>query len=213
MEEREYALQRGGAKRLKLRWSSGWKDLEISLDGVARKLAPTAVEAGTSVALPDGSSLVVRTRRRWWSLFRRHEVHLHRNGEPVPGSDADPRVIGALAGNALVALVVLRFLFLGLWQVFSLHEGTGGSGITLSGMAFLAEGILLLAAGVLPRFGLRLPLLLGAALLAGELVFMEARSPRHAPPLVVILWALVILGAVRGWWRMRPLRPAGTERV
>jgi hypothetical protein len=202
MAKRKYALERGGPKRLFLRWRRGFEDFEVTFEGKALRLERAVLEGGASVTLADGSSLFVqRVKRRWWSVGLRDELHLERNGVPVPGSDEDPRVLGRRAGSVLVFFGLLRFTFIGLWLAFQ-RGGGGGAGFLL----VAAEGVLLAAVGVVAAFGLRLPVIIGAGLLGAELIGAIGAGMTVAP-LALLIQVLVIVHLVRSWRRMRPRPP------
>ncbi|HEY6002395.1 MAG TPA: hypothetical protein VIV57_05925 [Anaeromyxobacter sp.] len=199
MAKRKYALERGGPKRLFVRWRRGFKDFEVAFEGKAWKLDPALLAGGASLTLADGSSLLVqRLKRRWWSIGLRDELHVERDGVPVPGSDGDPRVLGRRAASVLLLFGLLRVLFVGLWFTF---QRVGGGGAVLNPVA--AEGALLAVLGILAAFGLRLPVLLGAALLVAELLVSVASGLRVGP-FALVIQVLVIVHLVRTWRRMRP---------
>jgi len=104
MIRRVFAFERGGAERLEISWKPFWKDAQVTLDGtvVGKFETKRQLEAGDTFALPDGSQLHVQLKVI--VFVPRPELHLRRNGEPLPGSDGDPkRQVG-------VAVFMLWFL-------------------------------------------------------------------------------------------------------
>lgn len=205
MATRKFALERGGPKRLELRWRRGLKDFEVSVDGTTWKLEPDAVRAGAAVALAGGSALFVKwDRRRFWSVAFRDDLRVERDGVPLPGSDGDPRVIARRASRVILLFGFLRVLFVGLLQAFD------PSAVVASGSMLVAlSGLVLLALGAVAAFGRRLPLAIAAGLLALELAVMLGMSLRLAPTGIVVQ-ALVIVHLVQSWQRARPRVAAPT---
>jgi hypothetical protein len=198
MAKRKYALERGGPKRLFVRWRRGFKDFEVAFDGKAYELERRLLESGASLTLGDGSSLFVqRVKRRWWSIGFRDELRVDRDGVPVPGSDGDPRVVGRGAGGVLILFGLLRLLFLAPWLLFARSPAF---------LPVVAEGIGLTVLGVLALLGLRLPVALGAGLLVAESLALVALG-RVPNPAGVVIQVLVVVYLVRAWRRMRPRLP------
>lgn len=204
MGRRRYALARGGPKELEVRWRWGRKTFQVGLGGATWTLERAQLMAGASITLPDGSSLALRwERRRFWSLSLRDELHVERNGVPLPGSDGDPRVIGRRAGRVLLLFGFLRVAFIALYALFQrsgpLRAG-GGGGL---GVIWAFTGLGLAALGALASFGLRLPVLLGAALLGLEsLGWLAAGGTLN--PTGIVIQLLLIAHFVRAWQRMKP---------
>src|SRR5256885_864288 len=89
--KREFALNRGAPKRLKVTYKWNLANAEVFLDG--QKVASFATKAdfqrGTTFKLLDGSILSVRFGAVTGAPFLKG-VHVVRNGAPVPGSASDP---------------------------------------------------------------------------------------------------------------------------
>jgi hypothetical protein len=89
--KKEFALEPGGPKRLKVTYAWNLADAEVSLDG--QKIASFATKAdfqrGSTCKLPDGSLLSVRFGPVAGASVLKG-VHVIRNGAPLPGSAADP---------------------------------------------------------------------------------------------------------------------------
>ena len=83
---RLYALEKGGASRLELRWRASFRQVRVLCDGkllatLERRKMP---KDGATVMLPDGSTLSVR-------LSGILGIELLRDGVHLPESDLDPR--------------------------------------------------------------------------------------------------------------------------
>lgn len=116
MPKQTYPLEKGGPKRLELAWKGAWKNLTVSLDGQELGVIPDqkALRAGQTFMLPDGSALDVKLVRQFTSV----SLELRLDGQPLPGSSADPeqRLQGAygilffLGGvNILLGLIAVFF--------------------------------------------------------------------------------------------------------
>lgn len=208
MGRRRYALARGGPKELQVRWGWRRKTFQVSLGGATWTLDRAQLEAGVPITLPDGSSLALRwERRRFWSISFRDELHVERNGVPLPGSDGDPRVIGRRAGRVLLLFGFLRLVFVGLWTVFDRGGPSRVGGLGAVGGLMAVAGLGLMALGLVASFGPRLPVLLGAVLLGlEELVWIAGwvGSGAGLNPTGVVIQVLVIAHLVRAWRRMKP---------
>lgn len=121
MPTKRYALEAGGGERVEVSWSGIWKNAAVTLDG--RLLGTFAdqkeLKAGQEFRLEDGSALHVQLVQAGFAT----ELRLSRDGEPLPGSAADPAqrlataygVIFFIAGlSAVLGLVagVFRIQFL-----------------------------------------------------------------------------------------------------
>lgn len=204
MTTKLYALERGGPKRLQLRWRWGWRDFEVALDGETWKLDRAAVLAGASLTFPGGSTLFVRrVPRKWWSVALRDELQVDLDGAPVPGSDGHPRTIGARAGNVIALFGILHVLFIGLWIAF--QGGRRDGPFTLASGAALLSGPLLLVLAVLAWLGVRHAVVVAAGQLALEFVLMLALSGGRFSPTGLVIQVLVVVHLFGAWKRMGPL--------
>ena len=89
--KREFALEQGGRKRLRVTYAWNLKNAEVFFDGkrVGTFATKADFERGATFTLPNGSSLAVRFGSFTGAPFLKG-VHLLCNGVPVPGSAADP---------------------------------------------------------------------------------------------------------------------------
>ncbi len=175
------------------------KDFEVAFREAAWKFDRAALATGATIVLPDGSSLLVRSvRRRWWSVGFRDELHIERDGVPVPGSDGDPRVLGRRAGAIIIFFGLLRVGLAALWLLFQ----RGGASRAFDLIA--VEGVVLVVLGILAAFGRRLPVALAAGVFALEMVLALVNSPAVQNPAGLLIQVLVIVHLVLAWRRMAP---------
>ncbi len=88
MPTKQYALEAGGAKRIKVSWGMFWKNFVVAFDGqeVGRvEGGLKELKIGSTFALPNGSELRVRVKT---GLVPDLELFL--DGKPVPGTAAVP---------------------------------------------------------------------------------------------------------------------------
>jgi hypothetical protein len=195
MGKRNLALRRGGPKELRLRWRRGFRDFRVQLGDRFWTLDPMSLAAGASVQLSDGSSLVLRTeRRRWWHVAFQDDVHVERNGAPLPGSDGDPCAIVRRASYVILFFALLRVIIAVLFANAPQMEDGAAVGVG-------AEGVVLLALGALAAAGRRLPLLLAAGVFAFDVVTSVVVEQQARGVLIALL---VIAHLVRAWQRSKP---------
>jgi hypothetical protein len=203
MARREYALERGGPKELRLRWGWGMKDFEARLGAAAWKLDRPALEAGARLVLPDGSTLLLqRPSRPWYSMDSRGHLIVERNGLPVPGSDGDPRVVGRRAASLILLFGLVRFAVAGAM----IATQPAGSALASNLAIVAALGLALLVLGILAALGKRTPVLVAAVVFGLEALAVIATGSA-ANPGGVVIQALVIVHLVRAWRRMEPRQP------
>lgn len=213
MPARRYALERGGPKRLELRWKRGLRDFQVELDGQVWSLDRTAVIAGASITLPGGSSLFVHwVKRRWSSIALRDTLRVDKDGVPLPGTDEDPRVVGRRAASVVALFGLLRVflvaIVVGVPRTMSPVTSRDGRDVVLGVVA--AEGAVLVALAVAAAMGARAAVIAAAALLALEFVAAIAISGGGPPGLGTVIQALVIVHLYQCWRRMKPKVPTAT---
>jgi hypothetical protein len=88
MPKQQFALERGGQKRLEISWDMGWKNFQIHLDNklIGSIDSRNELDAGKSFKLPDKSTLIVKLKMTFFSSG----IILERNGLPLPESINDP---------------------------------------------------------------------------------------------------------------------------
>jgi len=129
MPKKQFALEKGGPKRLlvswKGMWKGMWKNITLELDGAPLATAENKkmLIACQDFPIGDGTTLRVQLSRGHWA-----ELQLTRDGRPLPGSGADPEVhlktawgvlffvagVNAVLGIAAEAFDVEILLALGL---------------------------------------------------------------------------------------------------
>src|SRR4051812_10110794 len=86
MKIRKFALHEGEPARLRVESSRSFfgapRDTRLFLDDL-----PLEEEGAGSYRLPDGTALSMR----WVKTYHGYELHLHHDGQPVPGSEAHPQ--------------------------------------------------------------------------------------------------------------------------
>jgi hypothetical protein len=109
--KKEFSLEHGGPKRIRVTWAGQLKNAEVFFDSAKIASFATANDfsRGTTVKLPDGSLLSVR-----WGpvpgIPILKGVHIVRNGLPIPGTAADPLPTWAwpfMIACALIPVVTL----------------------------------------------------------------------------------------------------------
>jgi hypothetical protein len=138
-----YALEENGPRRLELSWEGQYQNFTVKLDNqpVGRVADHKALAAGQRLALPDGSTLEVRTV----GTALANELRVLRDGRPLPGSASDPRLrlrnsyqlLFLIAGVNLAA----GFLAGVLRVTFLVELGFSGGSFVL-GVVYLVLGLL-----------------------------------------------------------------------
>ena len=115
MPKQTYALEKGGPKRLELEWKGAWKNLTVRLDAQEIGVIPNqkALRQGQTFTLPDGSMLEVKLVQQFTSV----SLELRRDGQPLPGTSADPEQRLQGAYGVLFLLGAINIV-LGLIAVF-----------------------------------------------------------------------------------------------
>ncbi|MCB0259253.1 MAG: hypothetical protein KDI38_08320 [Calditrichaeota bacterium] len=205
MPAEKFALETGGDERLELRWQFGWRNMRVTLDGVpvGEILTRKALREGRTVPLPDGSELYLQLDNKWLGA----DLLIYRDGQPLPGSVIDPRI---LLGNVYIVLFFIAVLFflLGagavLLQIDLFREwGMGMWAVHYSLIFFV------LSVGVKKRSALALSLTVFLFLADGGLEVYYAAKYQLAPPVlgiffrvILIIWVSQGFGAIRELQRM-----------
>lgn len=143
MPKRSYALESNGPRDLELEWQGAYKTMTVRLrEQELATLDHAALSEGRDITLPDGTTLHLRLV----SSFLSRELHLLRDGVPLPGTAGDPDSVRGEAIGALVFLAVAN-LTLGLvtsvtrWEPLvraGLHSGSVATGVVYGVLALLA---------------------------------------------------------------------------
>jgi len=197
MPKLEYDLE-GKRPRLEIEYGRAAGGLRVKWNGeVVREIRErAALEAGATFALPDGTTLFVRrVPRAWWSIALHAELRVERDGVPVPGSDAHPRVVARRAARLLVMLAIGEFLLLTMWAFLS-RPGAHGFGVVA------LESAVLLVLGICVFAGLQDAILVAAAALA-LLPLADLTSPASFSLALIVLRAALVAYLIDRWRRMR----------
>lgn len=163
MTKQQYALKAGGKPRLELEWGSYMRDFRVRFDGEEIGRIDTgkrSLREAHTFPLPDGSKLSIRLAESGLT----EELELLRDGEPLPGSAADPFTkFSAAIRNCFSWGVVL--LFAGLLAMLTRANIFPAFGFTSVSIVF-GLVLLVLAYGMSRR-------LIIAATLAGIIVAVE----------------------------------------
>lgn len=203
MPKKEYALAPGEPKRLTLSWSMMWRDFEVQLDGqtIGTIDGQSALKEGRDFPLGDGTTLHIQL-----VVGLTAELHVTRDGAPLPGTSSDPEqrvkaaggVVFFIAGiNAVLGLLVV---FFGVGTLERLGFGWGNlvTGLIYAGLAYaVSYHRSALALGV------------AVALFALDAVFSVtmAVSSGGSPPIGgLIARGLLLLSMVRGFGAIRELK-------
>jgi hypothetical protein len=200
--EKAFALEPGGAPRLAVSWSGGFKDLAITLDGqpVAAFDEAKELKEPRPVPLPDGSTLEVQVA----SPFLFPELRLLRDGDPVPGSSTDPATRHAAAWQVVAAVAVLNVVVGLLVEAFDAGflRGIGAgwpsvlSGLVYGVLAWLVRGRSLVALGIA----------VGLFVLDGIFVMASAAQAGGTPPVGgLVARAFFLIPMLRGFPALREL--------
>ena len=156
MPSQTYILDPENPKRLEIISSAFWRSTAIRLDGqeIGTVASKRELVQGQDLKLPDGSKLKVRLIQ---SLMG-SELHILRDGKPIPGSASHPETLIRSAYWALFLLstisvlfgVVARMLHVDMLGEMGISDYSIGIGIILFGLAFLVRrhSLLALYAGI-----------------------------------------------------------------
>lgn len=125
MPGRHLPLERGGDRRLRVRWEFGYRNVRAELDGreVLRVDEPEQLREGRTAPLLDGTRLELRLER---VLFP--ALVVERGGVPVPGSDTDPGHVARVGAWVLFFIAAVFFLG-GVPALMSDSEILGGGAV------------------------------------------------------------------------------------
>lgn len=159
---KEFALDPGGPKRLKITYAWNLANAQVDFDGQRIMSFATKAEfrRGNTVKLADGSLLSVRFGPVSGAPFLKG-VHVVRNGAPLPGSAADP--VPGWAWIFIVACGLIPVITLG--GAVPATIGVGGASAVIS-LARLRSWSVVMRAGACAAVTLACWLSLGLLLVA-----------------------------------------------
>lgn len=160
MPTKKFALRDGGPDEIEVSWRGVWKDVTVKhQEQVLGTLSGTKeMKAGREFPLRDGSVLGVKLHQGIGGA----ELQLSRDGQPLPGSSADPRERVKLAAGIVFFVAALNLL-LGLAAVVFRIDLLAEIGI---GIGSIVTGVIYLGLGVGVRRASTVALVLAIALFA-----------------------------------------------
>jgi hypothetical protein len=177
--KRAYALERDGERRVEVAWEPFWRTTRVRVDGEELGVVDgrEALTEGATFPLSEGGALEVRLVA---GLFP--ELRVAKDGEPLPGSPADPVERAQQAAGAVLVVAM-----------FSLLLATLGAGWT----AVFAAGVYGALGMAVRVWRSRWALLLAIALFVVDGVTSSLLAER--PSLVVLgMRVLLLVPMVRG---------------
>ena len=195
MPKKTFALEPGSSRTVDIEWRGIWKDFKVSLDGqvLGTMNGQKQLQEGDTYPLQDGSVLAVKLEQGFGSA----ELKITRDGQPLPGTDSDPRqqlesaagIVFFIAGLNIVLGLVAELLDVGLL----LDNGLGWGSVVF--------GVVFLGLGLWARKGSRVALILAIALFAIDgllglyLVVDAGGTPGTGG---VVMRVLLIAGMIKG---------------
>jgi hypothetical protein len=177
MPRKRYALERDDLRRLELVWQNGWKNMTVHLDGELLGTIPTRQDllAGREYTLSDGSTLQVKLAKRTIDS----ELHILRDGRPVPGSYSDPVARYKLAYGILLGVTAV---YLGAGVVSVLTRSAFLRGIGVGSTAVIIGSLFAISAYFVKRrsaiaMGGAAVILITDALLSFAILMIGGRTP------------------------------------
>ena len=203
MPKKQFAIEKGGAKRIEVSWKAFWKNFEVRFDGqiVGTANGLDELKAGKTFSLPDGSSLQVQ----YSSGFGRNELGVYRDGVPLPGSDKDPETVARTAAILVYVLAGLNMaigIALYAFDVGMFKEALGG------GAGLIAVGLIFAVLGFFTMRRSRIALILATILYAIDGIAALMFSVGAGRPNVGMLFVRVIFlfAMIRGVTAMNELK-------
>jgi hypothetical protein len=203
MPTQRYALESGGPERLEVSWKGVYKNFTIKLDDkvIGSLSGQKELKAGQDFTLPDGSVLHAQLIQKLSGA----ELQILRNGEPLPGSAADPEQRLKVAYGIVFFLAGLNIV-LGLIATLFQIEFLQAAGISIGSVVF---GLIFLALGFLVKRGSAIALLIAIVLFAldGVLGLVFAIMGGFNPSIAgIVARIILIIPMVQGVGAIRALK-------
>ncbi len=141
MPSQTYAIEPKGPRRLEISWGAFWKNVTVKFDGkeIGTFADQKEFKAGKEFPLPDGSRVHFQLVTSTLSV----DIKVLRNGQPLPGSSADPAMRHQTA-YAIIYFIAGLNVGLGLIAIFTNSQFLHQIGISeysiLYGAVFAALG-------------------------------------------------------------------------
>jgi len=195
----------GSPKRLEVINKAFWRGASIWLDGqeIGAASDRQALLRGVEFKLPDGSTLKVRLIQ---SLMG-NELHILRNGQPIPGSASHPETLVRSAYWVLYLIAAVSLLFGAVGRLTHVNM-LGELGI---GDFSLAFGFIYIVLGYLVQRHSAPALYAGIVLFAADTVLglvLTAQTGGTPNTLNIILRGLMFIPLIQAVGPMRALREA-----
>ncbi len=192
MPTQRYALEPNGPKRLTLSWKGMYKTLQVALDGHVLGIIPDqkALRTGQSFPLPDGSAVHVQLVRAGMAT----ELRVTRNGQPLPGSAADPQQKLKVAYGIVYFVGGLNVL-LGVVALLIESRFLESLGI---GWATIIFGAIMLGLGFMVQRRSVAALIAAIAIYAvdGVLSIVLIASSSQTPPVGGLIFRVIMIAAM-----------------
>lgn len=194
--EKHFAIEKGGQKRLTLKWSGIWKNVEVTLDGASLgDPIPDfkSLKVGRDFRLPDGRNLFVQFENKVGG----GGLALSIDGRPLPGAGNDPRE--AIRNAAIILWVVAG---LNLVLGFGLMGIAGGRFEGADLALILAEPIVFALLGWLVwKHKSRVALLIGIILqiVGGIAIIAMLSEAGRVPTFGIVLRVFIVVALIRGY--------------
>lgn len=193
MAKTQFALEAGGPKRLELSWGFSWKNFQVTLDGQQVGTAQGGqkeLKEGLQFRLPDGSVLEIQLVQSAMST----EMHVLRDGVPLPGSASEPEQRVKSAAYLLYFLAGLNTL-LGVVAMVIVSDVLEGMGIGIGNILF---GAIVAALGFFAYRRSRVALVLAIVLYAADSLYTLTTfsGVGRSPPIAGIFFRIYIIYAL-----------------
>ena len=203
MPVQTYTLDPDNPKKLQISNHAFWRGATVYLDGqeIGTVSSKQELLKGAELKLPDGSTLKVRLTQ---SLLG-SELHIYRNGQPIPGSASHPETAVRNAYWALYLIGALGIVFGLVGRL--LHVNMLGS----MGIAdySIGLGLLFILLGFLVRRHSLLALYAGIVLFAADTVLglvLTAQTGGMPDMFNIIFRGLLFIPLVQGVGALRTVR-------
>jgi len=206
MPVQTYTLDPDNPKRLDISYKMFWRGAAVYLDGqeIGTVAGKQELLHGEEFKLPDGSTLKVRLTQ---SLLG-SELHILRNGQPIPGSATHPETTVKSAYWVLFLIGGIGILFGGL--SLGLHvDMLGEMGITDYSIGL---GVVFIILGLMVRHHSLPALYAGIALYAVDTVLglvLVAQSGGTPGIFNILFRGLIFMPLVQGVGALRTLKAPG----
>jgi hypothetical protein len=207
MPSQKFALRAGEEKRVEVSWRGIWKDIRVHLDGAEIGSIPSkaALEAGAELVLPDGGTLRVQL-----TGGMQPELHITRDGVPLPGSASDPATRVKTAAGVMYFIAGLSAI-VGLAAALLHVELLERNGF---GWASVATGALFAVLAFFTSRGSRVALVVGIVLyildgLLGVVVGFMSLPGGSTPPVgSIVMHVILVMPLFRAFGAMKELKKA-----